>query len=137
MLADKLLGQIGLDAEGGLDSSRMKSAWIEIVTDFHRSRNWGFPTQIKRPAAPKVDSPTREVASYFWTMFQALFLMKCVILFFGIKSAEEPSPWMTGGLIFALFVSFSSLIWFAIRKTRKEKRKAELAKAAGLPAARE
>ena len=99
------------------------TAWIEIVTDFHRNQQWGLQTTINRPVRVKEDTPAREVASYFWTMFQALFLMKCVILFFGIKSAEDPSPWMTAGLIGALAFSFGSLVYFAVRKSRKEARK--------------
>jgi hypothetical protein len=96
------------------------AAWVEIVTDFHRHQQWGLATTVNRPLRVKEDTPAREVASYFWTMFQALFLMKCVILFFGIKSAEDPSPWMTAGLIGALAFSFGSLVYFAIRKSRKE-----------------
>ncbi|MFN7728955.1 MAG: hypothetical protein ACK5P7_07350 [Bdellovibrio sp.] len=95
-------------------------AWLEIVTDFHRTQQWGLATTVNRPVRVKEDTPAREVASYVWTLIQALLVMKCVILFFGIKSAEDPSPWMTAGLIIALAFSFGSLMYFAIRKSRKE-----------------
>lgn len=123
---------ITLKAAHQLAQSRLTSpetpvldTWREIVTDYHRSRQWGFPSSSQKENRPKDITPTREVASYFWTMFQSLFLMKCVILFFGIKSAEEPSPWMTAGLILAIAFSFGSLIWFAIRKSRKEPKEKE------------
>lgn len=98
--------------------------WRQIVTDYHRSRQWGFPSSNKKEDRPAELTPTREVASYVWTAFQALVLMKCVILFFGLKSAEEPSPWMTAGLVLALAFSFGSLLWFAIRKSRKGSKEA-------------
>jgi len=99
--------------------SEAQAAWQKIVGDFHRSGYWGFLTQKQKP--PKVLSEeqkrTRELFPYIWTAFQALIVMKLVISYFGIESADsDETPWL---LYLAIAFSFGSLAFFAWRKYKK------------------
>jgi len=97
----------------------LKAAWQRVAEDFHHNQHWGFKTQENRPRAKKKDK--NEVASFLWTLFQAAVLMKFIILYFGINAAEQESQWHYVGLGIALFVSFSSLLFFAYRKSKTYK----------------
>lgn len=98
----------------------IQDEWQKIVGDFYRSQYWDQPTQKQKP--PKVltedQKRTREIFPYIWAAFQAWIVMKLVISYFGIESADNPdeTPWF---LYIALAFSFGSLIFFAWRKSRK------------------
>ncbi|MFN8791957.1 MAG: hypothetical protein ACK5Y2_10935 [Bdellovibrionales bacterium] len=97
----------------------LKTAWQSVAEDFHRNQYWGFKTQDSRPRGKRKEK--NEVASFLWTLFQAAVLMKFIILYFGINAAEQESEWHYTGLGLALFVSFSSLLYFAYRKSKTYK----------------
>lgn len=103
----------------GLLVHEAQAEWKKLVVDFHRSDYWGYETQKQKP--PKVLSEeqkrTRELFPYLWTAFQALILMKLVIFYFGLESADsDETPWF---LYLALAFSFGSLAFFAWRKYKK------------------
>lgn len=58
----------------------------------------------------------RELTSYIVVVVQALIIMKCVILYFGVESANDPESNAKYYLYAAIAYSFGSLIYFAFRK---------------------
>lgn len=107
--------------------ARQREAWQHIVADFHRGGYWG---RVPRPGrAPKVKKPLteaqlrrKELWPYIWAFFQSTIIMKFVIYYFGINSADDPSVWNYAGLGVGIFVSFFSLFFFAWRHHRKMKK---------------
>lgn len=97
----------------------LQAEWQKIVVDFHQTQYWGQPTQRQKP--PQILSEdqkrTREIFPYIWVAFQALIVMKLVISYFGLESADsDETPW---GLYAAIAFSFLSLVFFAWRKYKK------------------
>ncbi len=99
-----------------------QSAWIEVVRSFHASF-WGQQRLPKKEKAPISEEKKIfwELFSYIWIMLQATLITKTAVFYFGIKSAQEDT---SEGKIYvglAILFSFISLIWFAIRKSKKTK----------------
>lgn len=116
--ADRL-GQILISQGAAVTVDVLQTEWKKIVVDFHQARYWGQSTQRQKP--PKILSEdqkrTRELFPYIWVAFQALIVMKLVISYFGLESADsDETPW---GLYVAIAFSFFSLVYFAWRKYRK------------------
>ena len=98
-----------------VSSEPIQPAWQKIAEDFHTNKYWGFPIQANKP---KKEKKKNEILAFLWTLFQATVLMKFVILYFATNAAELNSDWHYWGLGIALAVSFSSLLFFAWRKSK-------------------
>lgn len=115
-----------LEEQSPVDETRRRELWHEIVVDFHRSRFWGrTPTPGRAPKEKKPISEERKrwrlLFPYIWAFLQATIVMKLVIYYFGINSADDPSVFNYVGLGVGIFLSFASLIFFAWRHHRKMK----------------
>lgn len=102
-----------------MGTREVQAEWQKIVVDFHHTQYWGQPTQREKP--PQILSEdqkrTREIFPYIWVAFQALIVMKLVISYFGLESADsDETPW---GLYAAMAFSFLSLVSFAWRRYKK------------------
>lgn len=109
-----------LTARGSvIDLPEIQEEWQKIVTDFHKASYWGQSTQRQKPAKILTEEQkrTRELFPYVWIAFQALIVMKLVISYFGLESADsDETPWL---LYLAIAFSFCSLVFFAWRKHKK------------------
>ncbi|MBS1972565.1 MAG: hypothetical protein JSU04_19820 [Bdellovibrionales bacterium] len=113
------LGRALAARSGAVNLSEIQEEWQKIVRDFHQARYWGQSTQRQKP--PKIltedQKRTRELFPYIWAAFQALIVMKLVISYFGLESADsDETPWL---LYLAIAFSFCSLVFFAWRKHKK------------------
>lgn len=93
-------------------------AWREVAEDFHSQNYWGFQTQTEKP---KVVKKKNELIGFLWILFQAAIVMKLVVLYFGVNASQLDSEAHYLGLAIAIFVSFSSLFYFAYRKSKTYK----------------
>ncbi|MDX9731804.1 MAG: hypothetical protein RBT63_08550 [Bdellovibrionales bacterium] len=114
-------------------------SWQAIVRDFHlghlehagRAKYWGYkvlPSGHPDAKKPKTEEDLRakEVRNFFILAVQSLFILKIIILFFGLNYAIEREEFYGGadtsfyawGLGLSVLFSFGGLIWFAIRKSR-------------------
>lgn len=105
-----------------LTTEQWNALWIETIRDFHRTRGWGQVPLLKAP--PKVLSEeqkqSREIFSYIWALLQAALITKTAIVYYGIKSTEEEGGTSQYWVVFWIFFSFSSLMFFAYRKSKKK-----------------
>ncbi|MNK12116.1 hypothetical protein D3C87_301730 [compost metagenome] len=104
-----------------ISSQQADLAWNDVVQDFKNNKYWGFTVHQEEQSEKRVNV-TRELFAYIWTMVQALIIMKVVIFYFGLKSASEAEPMDMVWLVLAIAFSFSSLFFFAWRKSRRKKK---------------
>ncbi len=106
---------------GSIDFAELRSAWTEVVVDYHRNNNWNYPVSEKKPEKilTQDQETARELWPYIWVLIQSGILLKTAVYYFGINSASEPSRVNTVMLVLALLISFGSLFFFAWRKSRK------------------
>lgn len=97
--------------------------WLQIVTDFHRGKNWGHQANLKaKPTGPLTQEQKvrRELFPYVWALVQAVVIMKAAVYYFGMQSSNEPSLQNDVLFAIALTISFGSLFVFAWRKSHHE-----------------
>lgn len=100
----------------------MPELWVEVVRDFH-SDCWGEVRLGKKEKKPQTEEQKIfwELFSYIWVLIQAALIMKTVVFFFGIKSAQEEGVAEGKWYVFlAIAFSFLSLGFFAFRRYRKK-----------------
>lgn len=99
-----------------------KSAWTEVVRDFHDSF-WGEHRLAKKEKKPRTEEQIIfwELFSYIWILLQALFIVKTLIFYLGLKSAQEGTTDGKVSVALAILFSFVSLGWFAYRKSKNSK----------------
>ncbi len=97
----------------------LQNLWPHVIESF-RTSYWGF-TPFKEEQTQQRTDPYKELKSYIFILIQAMIVMKVVIFYFGLKGAADSST--TDKVITALAIafSFSSLCFFAWRKSRKKK----------------
>lgn len=105
-----------------------RKIWNDIVADFHRGGYWGrkpFPGPAPKEKKPLTEEQRRrkELLPYIWAFVQSTIIMKLVIYYFGINSADDPSLFNYIGLGLGIFISFFSLFFFAWRHHRRLKAK--------------
>lgn len=106
----------------------LRAAWTAVVTDFLSKNHWGFQESKEGPVADPPAPPSqaqqimREFWPYLWVFIQAGFIMKLIVYYFGLRTADDPSPANQLSLYAALLFSFCSLCFFAWRMHKKEKR---------------
>ncbi|WP_413943199.1 hypothetical protein [Bdellovibrio sp. HCB-162] len=100
-----------------------KSAWTEVVRDFHDSF-WGEHRLAKKEKKPRTEEQIIfwELFSYIWILLQALFIVKTLIFYLGLKSAQEGTTDGKISVALAILFSFVSLGWFAYRKSKNSKK---------------
>jgi polyferredoxin len=98
-----------------------QTAWNEVVRDFHKNQ-WGQQRLLKKEKKPKTEEQKIfwELFSYIWILVQAMLIVKTVVFYLGIKSANEDTAEGKIYVISAILFSFTSLIFFAYRKSKKE-----------------
>jgi hypothetical protein len=97
------------------ENRNVPEAWQIVVTDFHRSRAWGFPTisqPEKRPLTAE-QKQFRELASYIGFAVVILFIVKSAFYIFGMLGANyQDDPlftygfWISLALLVAVSVAF-------------------------------
>lgn len=101
-----------------------RAAWLQLIRGFHEDA-WGeknIPRKEKKPQT-RESRIFWELLPYVWTFLQATLFMKLVIVYFGLRSADETAePLPKIYVILAILFSFGSLGWFAVKHWRKEKR---------------
>ncbi|HEY1078903.1 MAG TPA: hypothetical protein VGE46_02365 [Bdellovibrio sp.] len=100
----------------------VQELWIEVVRDFHGDY-WGEVRLEKKEKNPQTEDQKIfwELFSYIWVLIQAALIMKTVVFYFGIKSAQEEGVAEGKWYVFlAIAFSFLSLSFFAFRKYRKK-----------------
>lgn len=99
----------------------LRSAWTDILIDYHRNANWNYPTESKKPekALTEDQKIRRELWPYIWVLIQSTILLKTLVYYFGINASADPSPENTIMLVLALLTSLGTLVFFAWRKSRK------------------
>lgn len=105
-----------------IDANEIRQKWSLVVVDFHRNQYWGHqPTSLK-PKRPHSSEQKirRELFSYIWVFFQSMIVLKTAVYFFGLEYADKREPINLFFLLAAITTSFSSLIFFAYRKSRKQ-----------------
>ena len=96
--------------------------WTEVVRDFH-SDYWGEVRLPKKEKKPQTEEQKIfwELFSYIWVLIQAALIMKTVVFYLGIKSAQDEGVADGKWYVFlAIAFSFLSLSFFAYRKYRKK-----------------
>jgi hypothetical protein len=97
-----------------------KKAWNEVVREFHQNY-WGEKRLLKKEKKAKTQEQKIfwELFSYIWMLLQAALVTKTVVFYLGIKSAQEDSSEGKVYVVLAILFSFTSLIFFAYRKSKK------------------
>ena len=115
MLAKSLTGEARQDYQ---------NAWGLVVRDFHKNF-WGEQRLEKKPKKEKTEEQKIfwELFSYIWMLLQAALVTKTAVFYFGIKSAEEDTTEGKIYVVLAILFSFASLMFFAYRKSKKNKDK--------------
>ena len=101
-------------------TSLTEELWREWVVDFHRSGHWGFESRDPGFQADSVPPRPASIFRFIWSAFQSLIILKAFVLYFGLSYAVDSTRLNLIGLIVSISISFSSLIWFAIRQSRHD-----------------
>lgn len=115
--------KIVVESTNSLDPSELLKFWNQAVVDFHRTQYWGFTPKFTKPRRPLTEDQKirKELFSYIWVFFQSMIVLKTAVYFFGLEYADKREPINLFLLLAAIGTSFSSLIFFAYRKSRKQK----------------
>ncbi len=103
-------------------------AWAKSLREGHAKRDWLVGARellSQHPSLGDVDPPeppsiARQMWPFIWSAFQATILMKIIILYFGQHAALYPDENYGWYLGLAVAFSFSSLLYFAWRRGRKD-----------------
>lgn len=104
----------------------MNQKWSDVVRDFHANARWNFPVvryKVKRKKKPNI------AINMLWTAFSAFAVTKCLVLFFGSREVNDPSPLNDVLLIAAVLFSFGGVFYFAFKNGKamheEEKRRSK------------
>ena len=100
-----------------LQTQSPEEAWKSVIRSFVTHSCWGFASQKKKPEAKKTEEQLIfwKFFKYAWVLFQAMILVKIAILFFGLRSAENPSQVSSIWIWVICLFSLASLGLFAYR----------------------
>lgn len=114
-LAEELLGD---------SASDYQQSWALVVRDFHTSF-WDECRLQKKEKKKQTEEQKIfwELFSYIWMLLQAALVTKTAVFYFGIKSTEDRGTEGKVYVVLAILFSFASLMFFAYRKSKKNKDK--------------
>lgn len=117
---EKLSQKLGDIHQSPIEFQKLRDAWSEVVTDYHRSQHWGFVGQTQKPPQVLTEQQQirREMWPYIWVVIQSMIILKTIVYYFGIKSSDDPTIENKIYLGLALGTSAFTLIFFAWRKSR-------------------
>jgi hypothetical protein len=103
------------------DNQNVTEAWQTVVTDFHRSRAWEFPTILQPEKKPLTEEQKqfRELALYIGFAVVILFIVKSAFYIFGMLGANyQDDPFFTYGFWISLILLVLISIAFGWKKFR-------------------
>jgi hypothetical protein len=101
------------------ENQTVTEAWQKVVTDFHRSRAWGFPTISQPEKRPLTEDQKqfRELATYIGFAVVILFIVKTAFYIFGMLGANyQDDPLFTYGFWISLILLVGISIAFGWKK---------------------
>ena len=103
-----------------LQTQTAEEAWKNVIRSFVAGNCWGFVSQDKKPHAKKTEEQLifRKFFKYTWVLIQAMILVKIAILFFGLRSAENPDQVSSLWVWVICAFSVGSLGLFAYRNRK-------------------